>query len=182
MASAFTHGFVGFALGEAMFPEKMPKRFRLLMPAAAILPDIDAVGHMLGVEYASSWGHRGLVHSIAFAALIALGITALFFRAPEFNRRRWKLIVCFFLAAVSHGVLDAMTTGGLGVAFFSPFDTTRYFLPWRPIRVSPIGVGSFFSAWGVRVIVSELLWVWLPVAAALLLVKVLRRGRAAGAV
>lgn len=33
-----------------------------------------------------------------------------------------------------------LTDGGLGVAFFSPFDNKRYFLPWRPIRVSPISV------------------------------------------
>ncbi|MBK8609138.1 MAG: hypothetical protein IPL84_04125 [Chitinophagaceae bacterium] len=34
----------------------------------------------------------------------------------------------FLLAAASHAILDAMTTGGLGVAF-SPFDNTRYFFP-----------------------------------------------------
>jgi len=39
-----------------------------------------------------------------------------------------------------------MTKGGLGVAFFSPFDNSRYFLPWRPIRVSPIAIHRFFSA------------------------------------
>nr|HRC76832.1 rhodanese-like domain-containing protein [Kouleothrix sp.] len=32
-----------------------------------------------------------------------------------------------------HGVLDAMTDGGLGVAFFAPFSATRYFFPFRPI-------------------------------------------------
>jgi inner membrane protein len=58
-----------------------------------------------------------------------------------------------------------MTDGGLGIAFFSPFDRTRYFLPWRPIRVSPIGVASFFSRWGLEVLASELVYVWLPVAA-----------------
>jgi len=26
-----------------------------------------------------------------------------------------------------------MTNGGLGVAYFSPFDNRRYFLPWPPI-------------------------------------------------
>ena len=28
--------------------------------------------------------------------------------------------------------------------------------------VSPISVGAFFSKWGLMVIKSELLWVWLP--------------------
>jgi inner membrane protein len=54
-----------------------------------------------------------------------------------------------------------MTTGGLGVAFFSPFSNERYFLPWRPIRVSPLSAG-FFSARGLAVLASELKWVWLP--------------------
>ncbi|HEX7809721.1 MAG TPA: metal-dependent hydrolase, partial [Thermoanaerobaculia bacterium] len=49
----------------------------------------------------------------------------------------------------------------LGVAFFSPFSNVRYFFPWRPIRVSPIGP-RFFSARGLATLQSELLWVWLP--------------------
>lgn len=57
-----------------------------------------------------------------------------------------------------------MTDGGLGVAFFSPFDDTRYFLPWTPIRVSPIGMERFFSGRGLAVLQSELLWIWLPAA------------------
>ena len=55
-----------------------------------------------------------------------------------------------------------MTNGGLGVAFFSPFENSRYFLPWRPIRVSPIGVSRFFGAHGLAVLESELLWLWVP--------------------
>ena len=58
----------------------------------------------------------------------------------------------FFLATASHGLLDAMTDGGLGVAFFSPFDNRRYFLPWTPIRVSPIGIEPFFTARGLEVL------------------------------
>jgi inner membrane protein len=68
----------------------------------------------------------------------------------------------FFLATVSHAILDALTNGGLGVALFSPIDPTRYFFPVRPIEVSPIGIGEFFSAQGWLVVRSELLWIWLP--------------------
>ena len=69
-----------------------------------------------------------------------------------------------FLATASHGFLDAMTDGGLGVAFFSPVDNTRCFLPFTPIRVSLIGISRFFTARGFAVIRSELLWIWLPTA------------------
>ena len=68
----------------------------------------------------------------------------------------------FTTCTISHGVLDALTTGGLGVAFFSPFDNLRYFFPWRPIKVSPIGVGRFFGERGIRVILSELIWIGIP--------------------
>jgi inner membrane protein len=70
-------------------------------------------------------------------------------------------LVLLFLCTASHGVFDAMTSGGLGVAFFAPFDETRYFFPWRPIRVSPIGFG-FFSRRGLAVLLSEIVWLWLP--------------------
>ncbi|NIM77978.1 MAG: hypothetical protein GTO20_04240 [Candidatus Aminicenantes bacterium] len=57
----------------------------------------------------------------------------------------------FFLLTASHGVLDAFTNGGLGIALLSPFDTTRHFSPWQPIEVAPIGIWAFFSDWGVKV-------------------------------
>jgi inner membrane protein len=80
-----------------------------------------------------------------------------------------------FLATASHGVLDAMTNGGLGVAFFSPFDNRRYFLPWRPVRVSPIAVTRFFTPRGLAILQSELLWIWLPAILLASLVWMLRR-------
>ena len=87
----------------------------------------------------------------------------------------WLLIAHFFLVTASHGVLDAMTDGGLGIAFFAPFDNSRYFLPWRPVMVSPIGVAPFFSHYGLDVLISEFVWIWLPVGVSLLTAKMLRQ-------
>ena len=50
----------------------------------------------------------------------------------------------------------------------------RYFFPFRPIVVSPIGLTDFFSEWGAAVIKSELLWVWLPASLVVALVLILR--------
>jgi inner membrane protein len=72
------------------------------------------------------------------------------------------LFAFFFGATASHGVLDALTNGGLGVAFFAPFSNTRYFFPWQPIEVSPLGIEPFLSSRGVEVMVSEFKWVWIP--------------------
>jgi len=87
--------------------------------------------------------------------------------------------IYFFLATASHGLLDAMTDGGLGVAFFAPFDNRRYFLPWTPIRVSPIGIGRFSSSRGYAVLQSELLWIWVPAGALIGSTLLLRRRKPA---
>lgn len=135
--------------------------------------------------YGDFWGHRGFTHSLAFAVLLAGVVIVLGFRQALPSVSRYYLWVYFFLATASHGLLDAMTDGGLGVAFFSPFDNRRYFLPWRPIRVSPIGFGRFFTSHGLAVMKSELLWVWVPAAAVMIAVWLIRQAvslRATGSV
>ena len=72
-----------------------------------------------------------------------------------------RLFVWFTVVTASHGLLDAMTNGGRGIGFFAPFSNHRYFFPWRPIQVSPIGAG-FFSPRGLLVLASESVWIWLP--------------------
>ena len=96
---------------------------------------------------------------------------------------RTALFAYLFLTTASHGLLDAMTNGGLGVAFFSPFDNSRYFLPWRPIVVSPISVLRFFNPRAQAILLSELIWIWIPAgllaACALMLrARAARRGEA----
>jgi inner membrane protein len=68
-----------------------------------------------------------------------------------------------------------MTNGGSGMAFFAPFHHQRYFLPRRPIHVSPITLSGFFSARGVRVLHSELRWIWMPAAGVAIFMTLLRR-------
>jgi inner membrane protein len=81
---------------------------------------------------------------------------------------------CIFAATASHGLLDGLTNGGLGVAFFAPFDSARYFFPLRPILVSPIGVGAFLSQRGLSVLLSEMTWVWPPSIAVFLIARFAR--------
>ena len=162
MATVFSHAAAGLALGTAFWRPGLPARFWLLGAACAALPDVDALGLRVGVAYGDVLGHRGLTHSLLFAALLGAAVALLAFPAepaPGFRGRLWLYL---FLATASHGVLDALTNGGLGVAFFAPFENTRYFFPVRPIEVSPLGVRAFFTARGVRVLASELVWVWLP--------------------
>ena len=120
--------------------------------ALSMLPDVDVVGFSLGVRYADPWGHRGATHSFAFAIGVgsAIGLVAARrFRQPL---ARTLLFACTVLA--THSLLDTLTDGGLGCALLWPFDLTRYFAPWRPIQVAPIGLG-FFTQYGAIVALSE---------------------------
>ena len=68
-----------------------------------------------------------------------------------------------------------MTNGGLGVAFFAPFSDARYFLPWRPIVVSPISIRAFVGPRGLQVMWSEIGWIWAPSAVVFLIGVTSRR-------
>lgn len=114
----------------------------------------------MGIHYHDLWGHRGMTHSLLFAAIVAVVMTAIFWRH---DIHRWTMLLLLFVITASHGAFDAMTDGGLGIAFFSPFNRRRYFLPWRPIHVSPIRAGRFFSERGWYVITHEILIIWIPV-------------------
>lgn len=139
----------------------MPARFWIVATVCAVLPDADVIGFALGIRYGDVPGHRGLSHSILVAVLVGWLVVWVFFREPVAGVRKSALVFFFFVATISHGCLDALTNGGLGVAFFAPLENTRYFFPWRPIEVSPIGA-QFFSERGMTVLLSELRWVWLP--------------------
>lgn len=161
MASAFSHALGAVAICAVFAPRRMPKSFWFLAIFLSILPDFDVIGFKFGIAYAHPLGHRGFTHSISFA--LALGLClAIWQRHYGSLGPRLYIWFLFAVVTVSHGLLDGLTSGGKGMAFFWPFDNERYFLPWRVIRVSPIGIREFFSEWGLRVIKSEAVWVGIP--------------------
>lgn len=178
MASIVGHCALGATLGKLLLPERRYWPYWVLAAACAFLPDADVIGFKFHVPYASLWGHRGLSHSLLAAAVVASGLTLLTaWRRPAGAPPLGRLWLLLLLATASHGMLDAMTTGGEGVAFFSPFDTERYFFGLRPIAVSPIGVKKFVGEWAARVLRSEVQWVLLPCLLILLAQAALRRFR-----
>lgn len=120
--------------------------------ALSLLPDLDVIAFALGIPYSAPWGHRGATHSLAFAALVG-GAAALLARAARVPVARTGLLVALVVA--SHGLADALTDGGLGSALLWPFSNQRFFAPWTPIPVAPIGL-DFFSEVGLRVAAVEL--------------------------
>jgi inner membrane protein len=151
-------GHIAVGMAAARLQRPMPSNARTLLIAMAfwsvlsVLPDGDIVGRWFGIRNADSWGHRGASHSLAFALGTAVAV------ALAARWRRTRLLRGAFLAfavVASHGLLDAMTNGGRGVALLWPLDTTRYFAPWRPIPVAPLGL-RFFSEAGLSVALREL--------------------------
>ena len=173
MATPISHAVAALSIGSCFYRAKIPNRVWVAAALCSVIPDLDAIGFRFGVRYSDFWGHRGFTHSLLFAALLA-GVVTLIFRSTV-GTTRVSLFIYMFAATASHGLLDAMTNGGLGVAFFSPFDNHRYFLPWRPIRVSPIAVSRFFSLRAIGILTTELLWIWLPSAIFAMAVLSLRR-------
>jgi len=159
MPTIFTHAAIPALLGVAAGKQRVSRRLLGAGMVAAMLPDADTLSFKLGIPYADAFGHRGAAHSLMFALCIAI-LAALLHRPLRSTATRAFAFVG--LSAASHPLLDMCTDGGLGVAIAWPFNAQRYFFPWHPIRVSPIGA-HFFSAQAWPVVASELLWVWLPV-------------------
>jgi inner membrane protein len=161
MPTVFSHAAAAVSLATVCAAAPVRVRVAAVAALCAVIPDADVIAFRLGIPYDHLVGHRGLSHSLAFAA--ALGAVAA--RLTPWPGPPWWRWLFFSAVTASHGVLDALTDGGLGVAFFAPFSDTRYFLPWRPIEVSPISVRAFLSPRGVTVLASELVWVWVPAVA-----------------
>lgn len=112
--------------------------------ALAMLPDADVIAFVFRIPYSAPFGHRGASHSFVFALIIAL--------IARFALKQPLLLV--FAVVASHPLLDMLTDGGLGCAVFWPFTSERFFFPWQPIPVAPIGAG-LFSARGAYVLTVE---------------------------
>jgi inner membrane protein len=118
----------------------------------SLAPDLDVIGRSFGIRYAAAWGHRGATHSLLFCAALGALIGAL---APRLGLPAWRTGACAALVLISHPLLDSLTDGGLGCALLWPLSHERFFAPWRPIPVSPLG-GAYLSRIGFRVALAEL--------------------------
>jgi inner membrane protein len=203
MPTIFSHALTATAAAQ-WWPGRVPARFWTWTAVCAMLPDLDVIAFAFGIPYGDMFGHRGFTHSLFFAAVMGAVVTwhllhrpasdlhrpasdlhrpasdlhrpASDSHQPAADSHRLALFLWFTVVIASHGLLDALTNGGRGIAFFAPFSDQRYFFPWRPIQVSPIGVG-FFSARGLRVLASEAGWIWVPSAIIAVSARLFRNGQ-----
>ncbi|HEX8087430.1 MAG TPA: metal-dependent hydrolase [Blastocatellia bacterium] len=149
---------------------------RILLGAAlAILPDVDFF-FVWVIGLGANW-HRGFTHSILFALIAALFVTLLAGEA------RLKGFIAYWLACLSHGALDALTTkNNIGVEFWWPLCAIRYrtgaFDHWNyQMRMGQQDWWGFFTS-ALRITMFEIL-AFTPVFLLALLVKSLRLKRTA---
>ena len=171
MPSVFCHAVAALALARYAPTGVYGPRLAIGCMLSAAVPDLDALGHACGIPYDSLFGHRGITHSVAFAAVWSVLIGHILSKPRD---RPWYMGL-LFLSTCSHPLLDMCTNGGLGCALWAPFRTERMFFPWRPIEVSPLSVVRFFAADGWRVVRSEALWIGCPSMAVFLLAWSLRK-------
>jgi inner membrane protein len=176
MPTIFLHAIFAAVTGKAFVKKSVSFWFWVLTAGCAMIPDADVVAYSFDVTRGSMFAHRGFTHSICFAILFGSIVAFLADRFLKTGISFPKLVVFFALATFSHPLLDMLTSGGSGVALLAPFSNERFFFPWRPIEVSPIGLG-FFSARGWTVIASEIIWLWLPAIAVLTLATVIGKLR-----
>lgn len=163
MASLITHPVVALGLFP-WFRKRIGKPAVLAVGAVlTALPDADVIGFAFGVGYGDLLGHRGLTHSLPFA--LVLGGLAALAAARAWRLNPGVLWLYFSLCLASHGVLDALTNGGLGVAFFSPFSNERYFFDFQPLQVSSISIARFFAHDWIGLLAIEFRWIWTPMLA-----------------
>jgi inner membrane protein len=178
MPTFVTHAAAGAAIAQVLAPCSLRGEITWMAAACAMLPDADVLGFRMGVAYGDVWGHRGFTHSLLFAGLLAVAVTSLL-RNRAHGSDLVRVFACVLIATASHGILDAFTNGGLGVAFWSPFNPARSFFSVRPIMVSPLDASAFLTLRGVSVLLSEMVWIWAPSAGVFLIARFARcRGRA----
>ncbi len=146
------HVVVGLAAGRHHAPpQRSPLPAMALFTALSLVPDLDVLAIEISIPWRSPLAHRGALHSLPVAVLVSLAAAAL---GPALGRSRLRTFATALVAMGSHGLLDAMTDGGLGIALLWPFSRARFFFPWTPIRVAPIGL-RFVSARGLVVLAQE---------------------------
>jgi inner membrane protein len=196
MPTVFSHAIIGFAAGSVFqhsgwvsrsacprLPARVPwlqalregripvaMRFMGLSMLAAALPDADVAGFAVDIPYGHAFGHRGFFHSLCFALILAVFTVMAFFpRSKVFSSDWWLLGGYFFLLTASHGLLDTLTSGGLGIALFAPFDNSRYLAPMALFEAAPLDIPGLFTPWGFRCLRTELVLIWIPALAVVLL-------------
>jgi len=159
MPSLFGHAVAGLAITETFRRAKLPRRIWALAPLCAVAPDLDWFASFLAFHKNHILNHRGVAHSLFGALLIAAAVWLIGLRREQRSGQAW---LCLTLAALSHGLMDACTSGGVGVALFMPISDSRWACLWQPIQVAPLPLGREDLYRFLLSLRTEAFWIGLP--------------------
>ncbi len=118
---SLTQIVLGAAVGEAVLGKKIGNRAMLWGAIAGTIPDLDVFLKFFTDDITATEMHRGFSHSIVFSLLmtpILAWIALKIHKKRTGTYKEWMLL--FFLALVTHPMLDMHTTWG--TQFFWPFE------------------------------------------------------------
>ncbi|WBX73905.1 metal-dependent hydrolase [Tenacibaculum pacificus] len=116
---SLTQIILGAAVGEAVLGKKIGNRAMFYGAIAGTIPDLDVLASFFTDKVTALYMHRGFTHSIIFSVLFAPIFAWIVTRYEKYkNFKNWTWL--FFLAFVTHPILDAHTTWG--TQLFWPFD------------------------------------------------------------
>ncbi len=142
-----TQGLLGGLAAHVGFRKKLGPRATWIGVAAGMAPDLDVViggvGLLTGDEFLGLEFHRQFTHSLVFAPVGALLVTALLRRGAPWG---WAF-GCALVGWLTHGPLDGCTT--YGTELWWPFDRSR--VAWSnvaivdPVYTAVLAAGLFWS-------------------------------------
>jgi inner membrane protein len=146
------HVAVGLAAGRFHAGRGRPRLApTLALTALSMFPDVDVLARSFGAGRGSPLLHRGALHSLPVAALVAIALVLV---TGGLGTSRLRAAAIAVAVAASHAILDAFTHGGAGVMFLWPFTAHRFVAPWHLLPAAPMGL-RFASARGLDVMLRE---------------------------
>tara|TARA_R110002049_G_scaffold46801_1_gene135853 strand:- start:7893 stop:8891 length:999 start_codon:yes stop_codon:yes gene_type:complete len=116
---SLTQIVLGAAVGEAVLGRKIGNKAMLYGAIAGTIPDLDIFSSYFTDTVSALEIHRGFTHSIVFSVLFAPIFAFIVSKYEAYkNIKNWSWL--FFLAFVTHPILDAHTTWG--TQLFWPLD------------------------------------------------------------
>lgn len=121
MSLPLAHAFMGGSLTAATWPVTTPAGLRRGLLVGAILgtcPDVDYLINWVRV-FGPGW-HHGFTHSVLFALVVGAGASWVF------GVRGWRGALVCIGAALSHPLLDYLTTYSRGLLLWWPVTDQRF--------------------------------------------------------
>jgi inner membrane protein len=116
-----SHIVLGAAIGETIFGKKIGRKAMLYGALAGNIPDIDVFGLFFLSDSQQLLFHRGITHSLFFVVIVSFLLGFFFKKWNKDNWTQWTGL--FFIAMLSHLILDSLTCYGMGL--FEPFSHYR---------------------------------------------------------